>query len=665
MNLAARKRLRLKLRDLAALSAFIAVALSGTLPLWVNVAFAGAWVSSMFGVRPLARRPVLTVLVLLGTAVVLFGLAFRGAMDLVVSAASFALLVTAQRMTSEPGPTTDQQVLLASLLLMAGAAALSGEMWYALSLLSFGTFACLALGLAVIEGPEERDGELPVKPVLTQVMVGVALALVGGLAFFVLFPRLSWNMAARRTPPGVLGGTTGMSDRVRLGGSGNLKTSARIVLRAKLEPDPKTDELEQYWVGRVFDHFDGKEWKGSGADQPARTRVQVSTTARKFVVQRIELLPAYEARTLVGLDTPFVFDGAMALSTNGQAAVGLIEAKDEEVRFAGNGNGYQYSVASRDPEARAAESGEVDPKYLALPTLDPRIAELAKRIVGDEKRPLEAARKLERYLRSSYSYSLTLAGDVDDPLADFLLTRREGHCEHFATGLAVLLRAVGIPARVTAGFFGGQRVNDAYVLRAGDAHAWVQAYIRGTGWVRFDATPESGRRNNTSYLLNTVTTWYERLEQLWQSRVVDYSFQDQLKMVNGLVRPPPSTEAESPSLTRLPRRAIAVAFGVALSVFLVLRALWRPARRKPHPAATFLDEIEVRLERAHIARHEGEGLEELSTRLTQAGHPLAPAVQRAAKRYLEARFGQKALAKDERAALLAALIARPGPRQTL
>ena len=295
-------------------------------------------------------------------------------------------------------------------------------------------------------------------------------------------------MAARRTPPGILGGTTGMSDRVRLGGGGTLKTSARVVLRARLEPDPGDAELDRYWVGRFFDEFDGTEWKGSGKEQPAKQRVQLGPSTSRYLVQRIELLPAYDSRTLVGIDAPLIFDGATVLSTTGQSNTGLIEVSGEEVRFSTGGNAYTYTVASRVPQGVSETEASVEPKYLVLPPgLDPRIAQLAQTIAGTETDPRRVARMLEAHLRTRYSYTLELAGDLDAPLSDFLFTRKEGHCEHFATALAVMLRTRGIPARVTAGFFGGERINDRYMVRAGDAHAWVQAFI--ARWCRCSFQP--------------------------------------------------------------------------------------------------------------------------------------------------------------------------------
>ncbi len=665
MNLAPRRALRLRLRDLAAASSFAAVALSGSLPSYVTVLFLASLVLSLAGRRPFASRPVWSVLLLLGMAVIVFGLAFRGVIDLVIAAVSFATLVTGQRMLSEPSPGTDQQVLLASLLLMAGAAALSGDVWFALCLLSFGVFACLSLGLVVVEGPVERDEDLPLAPVMRQVSIGVAIALVGGISFFILFPRLSWNVAARRTGPGLLGGTTGMTDRVRLGGGGDIKTSARVVLRAKLEPNPGKERLERYWVGRHFDSFDGREWRGTGTPGEAKPRVMLGDPSQA-TIQRIELLPAYESRTLVGLEHPVYFGPASALNNGGTTQAMLIRVGDEEVRFAEDANAYTYTAQSRaDYPMLEDDEAKLAPLTRLPETLDPRVTALAQRVAGDAKDPEQIGRRLENWLRNNLEYTLALPGEVDDPLSDFLFVRKAGHCEHFATALAVMLRTRGVPSRVVGGFFGGELVGNRYVVRAGDAHAWVEAYSPVRGWVTLDATPDDGRGSRPQALIARLVNTYEQLEELWRSRVVDYSIIDQWNFVRGLIRPPNNAGAgddERPeptaSRTRTPTRAIVVALAAALLTWVVWQRLTR-RRAATHPAADFLGELERKLQEAQIAFLPGEDIEQLPQRLRRQHHRLAEPIGRASRRYLEARFGGRPLSKAERRELLNALSGPP------
>src|SRR6185503_3956246 len=141
---------------------------------------------------------------------------------------------TSHRLLSEPSTGTDQQVHLTSLLMLAGGAALTGELWFGACLAVFAIFSTLSLGLSVLE-PEGgvSDEQLEVRPVLSSISWGTSFAILGGVAFFVVFPRLSWNVAAGARGPG-LGGVTGMSDRVQLGGTGDIKSSPRVVARIKL-----------------------------------------------------------------------------------------------------------------------------------------------------------------------------------------------------------------------------------------------------------------------------------------------------------------------------------------------------------------------------------------------------------------------------------------------
>ncbi len=655
-----RHRLRQRLRDVAAMAAFASAALSGALPAWVVATFGACWLLSLAGKRPFAARPALSAALLLVAALVLFGLAWRGVLDLLVAAGTFATLVTSQRMLAAPTRETDQQVLLASVLLLAGGAALSGEIWYAACLFLFGLSGSLALGLGIIEGPVETESWLPVRPVLAQLSLGMVFAIAGAIVFFVAFPRMSWNIASRRTGPGLLGGTAGMSDTVRLGGGGSIKTNARAVMRASLSPDPGVEQLERYWVGRVFDTFEGQEWRGHGTEGRLTARVKVGAMAwRETITQRIELLPAYESRTLVALETPITFDEAVGLTTSGSGPAMLAQLEGEEVHVATPANGYRYVAVSSE----AAGPGPIEPidrqRYLQLPrNLDPRVKALAERLKGSATTPKAIAVRLEEELRRRNAYTLELPGDVADPLADFLFVRKEGHCEHFASALTVMLRTLGIPARVAAGFFGGERAGGRYVLRAGDAHAWTQAWFEDEGWVRFDATPSDGRRRQTGSVLASLVSFYERLEEAWRRRVLDYSLIDQVNAVRTLVRPPPEARG-TPKLSGLPSaRSLGLGLFLAVATFLTVRRLGRAGPPRPHPAAGFLEAIERRLSDLGVHRLDGEPLEELSARLRTSQHPLAAPVSLAARRYLEARFGGRPLVPGEAPRLLAAL-ARP------
>lgn len=654
-------RLRLVLRDLAAGAAFGAMAVSGQLPVWSLAVFLLTLVLALCDVRLVARHARLSALLLLVTAVLLGLQLTSGAMNAVVAACSFAGLIAAQRMLSTPDGAADGQTHLTGLLMVAGGAALSGDMTYALCLIAFGVLASLSLALGVVEAAVPDGEPVPVRAVLRPLSGGVAFAVAGAVAFFVLFPRLNWAMVGPRSAPGLgAASSAGFSNTVRLGGAGTIKSNPRVVLRATLTPDPGRDALDAYWVGRTYDTFDGQEWTNVAGAQRTERQITLRPATDTLLHQRVELLPAYGGRTLISLETPSRLGNAVAHTPTGTRSSTVQLHGGSEVRFTLTATSYTYEAYSLPPDAKAgahlnllqAESDQL----LALPEhLDPRVAQLAARVLAGEKEPLAAARKLTAFLQRDYAYTLELAGNSEDPLADFLFVRKAGHCEHFATALTVLLRSQGFSARLATGFFGGARLDGGYIVRAGDAHAWTHVLVPGRGFVTVDATPPSHRTSQASALLERVLALYEAVEARWRNSVVDYSFRDQFELASALVRPPrrPAQASNTLSSRLPPARAWLTALGVAFIVWRVSRFLARRPRRAPRMEATrLLDRVDAQLARARVPRFEDESLEDLTTRFAREGHPLALALVPLTRRYLEARFGGRALREGEAEHLL-------------
>jgi len=651
-------RLRLILRDLATGAAFASMAVSGQLPVWTLGLVGVALLVALTGRRPFARMPRVTALLLVPVAGVLYLRVAGGQMDLVVAACAFAGLVASQRLLSETSPATDGQVLLAALLMIAGGAALSGELLFAVCLMAFAVLSSLAMGLAVVEAAVPVGEPLPVREVTRPLSRGIFVAVAGAVAFFILFPRLNWNVGVRRAAPGLGVATSGFSDTVRLGGSGTLKSNPRVVLKAQLTPDPVTDQLGSYWLGRTYDTFDGQEWSTIGApNKRRRTRVTLRPGAEKQVYQRIELLPAYGSRTLIALETPSKLGNALAHTPTGNRRTTLQELGGDELRFVEEGLGYAYEVYSLPP-GTDTDPGKLDQteqdQLLAVPdNLDPRVTALARQVLGGEKDPLAAANKLASWLQSEYQYTLELGGDVADPLVEFLFVRKAGHCEHFATALTLMLRTQGIQARLATGFFGGERVGEEYLVRAGDAHAWTHVLVPERGFVTVDATPTAFRASQSLELLENLISVYEAIESAWRRSVVDYSFRDQMNLVRDMSRRQPSEPGEEQRFRLPPARAWGMAALVGAGVYGVWTYL---SRRKPRTktleATRFVDAVERQLATVGVRPRDGETLEDVSARLTQEAHPLAPTVSPLTRRYLEARFGQRPLEVGEAARLL-------------
>ncbi len=648
-------------RDVAAAAAFGSVALSGTLPLPVLIVFPVSLVLSLVGVRPLAGRRTAAVIALLVIGLLLFGAVALSTLDLVIAAVSFATLVTCHRMLADPTPQASRQVLLSGLLLVSGGAALTGEILFAVLLLIFFVAATWSLAWLVLGADHEVVDVDERRAISRQLIAGSAATLAMGLAFFLVFPRLSWNFASRRVAPGV-GGVTGMSDTVKLGGGGDIKTSARVAFRVEIIPDPDKERLDAYFVGRHFDAFDGTEWTSTAvATAPAaRIGLHRETPRINTVTQEYETTPAYGSRTLVALDTPTLFGRVRGLSVSGAQPMLLIHAPGDQVLAALDANSLTWSASSA-PVPRI-DRDEPSPAATRLPKqLDPRIRPLADRLSQGATGPGAIARTLEQELKRQYAYTLELPGDVGDPLADFLFTRKAGHCEDFATALAVMLRLEGIPSRITTGFFGGERSAARYVVRAGDAHAWVDAWVDGA-WVRLDATPDAGRSLASGRWSQAIARLWEQIEQWWRTRVLDYSFSDQLNLARSLVRPPRSAVESDPATESGPVGDQRRSLGLAVLVIGALLAIvwWRRRGRTPprHPASAFLDQIEARL-RARGIDVDAAPLEELTAVLRARNHPVAVPLAAACRRYLEARFAGAPLSADERTRLLSALESPP------
>ncbi|MEU6129055.1 DUF3488 and transglutaminase-like domain-containing protein [Saccharopolyspora sp. NPDC047091] len=165
------------------------------------------------------------------------------------------------------------------------------------------------------------------------------------------------------------------------------------------------------------------------------------------------------------------------------------------------------ALPSPTPQQLRATSGpaEVDPAYTDASGVSPRIADLARQITADAPTDFDKAVALQRFFTdrsNGFRYDLTTAPSTSgNALEDFLFRGKRGFCEQYASSMGVLLRSVGVPARVAVGFTPGEQDGDERVITTNDAHAWVEAFFPRYGWVTFDPTPlADGRTSLPDYL---------------------------------------------------------------------------------------------------------------------------------------------------------------------
>jgi len=194
--------------------------------------------------------------------------------------------------------------------------------------------------------------------------------------------------------------------------------------------------------------------------------------------------------------------------------------------------------AAKFRAASTEYSSNVTSTYLQLPAaLDPRITELAKQTTKYARTPFDKTLAIETFLRNRYTYTLNLTGKPgDDPLAHFLFETRAGHCEYFASAMTIMLRTLGIPAREVNGFLPGE-YNDLggdYIVRASDAHSWVEVYFPGAEWQVFDPTPAAPE--NEAGFLSRLGQYADWMEITWSEWVIGYDFVHQVTMAQNVQR---------------------------------------------------------------------------------------------------------------------------------
>ncbi len=163
-----------------------------------------------------------------------------------------------------------------------------------------------------------------------------------------------------------------------------------------------------------------------------------------------------------------------------------------------------FPETTADQLRRAAGDDPIDPEYLRLDDLDPRVQQLAEDVTRGRNNRFDRALAINNLFteQNGFSYSEETAGNLDeDALADFLLNGKTGYCEQFASAMAVMLRAVGIPSRVVVGYTAGYESGESRVITTDDAHAWVEVFFPNIGWTIFDPTPlVDGRTVTPAYV---------------------------------------------------------------------------------------------------------------------------------------------------------------------
>lgn len=399
-------------------------------------------------------------------------------------------------------------ILGALLLVLISELALS--LWFLVFPLVFMILALTAVAIGRVEAETSQAvlvGELKWLNVGKSWLGFATTALLISAVFFLLMPRLassqvtqaSWlpsrldlslgglsmlpSKPGASVAPGILPslwdrGRGGAGDYVSLGYTGSLADRAVMHVRSR---------VSSYWRGLTLDEYDGRGWL-----TPSPQIKLLEKSRRGFV------LPDSRA-SLPGERTYWqtyylLSDQPNAIFTGYKP--GEIYLPQTFQAFLEKGALYRTLsvVPYLRPELLRVDSvASEDITNLALPPISERTAALAESIVRGAPTDYDKAARLEHFLLTNYPYDLNV-GPLPpdrDAVDYFLFEQQAGYCSQFATAMAVMARQVGLPARVAAGYLPGyiDAMTGAHIVRAGDAHAWVEIHFRQHGWVAFDPTP--------------------------------------------------------------------------------------------------------------------------------------------------------------------------------
>lgn len=429
---------------------------------------------------------------------------------------------------------------------------------------------------------------------MTLFITGGILSMTAGLFFFL--PRTAraafQHLVSQRYR------IPGFSGEITLGQIGEIKQMSTPVMHVRfMRPE---QPLSLKWRGMALGQFNGRSWYSASYLKEEKLTVQ-----RNGLVQLIEEhhRPSrmydrleYEVHVRdIGTDTLF-FAGVPEYVNINAPLIKRLAGGSYRLPF-GSAGGMTYIVYSYLDRPGATNEVPADPlpallrqEYLTLPKIHPDIARLAAHLASGHSSQEVQAREIENYLRREYTYSLSLLKtEVPDPLAYFLFERKAGHCEYFASAMAVMLRTIGIPSRVVTGFQSGiyNPISGWQVIRASDAHSWVEAYLPRRGWTTFDPTPPDP--NGARVGLGTKLALYmDAAETFWQEWVLNYDLDHQLVLATRVQQSSRSAtwfDSISAFFTAVHKRAsqLVQRYGVPVAAILIFSALaiiYGPALKK-------------------------------------------------------------------------------------
>ncbi|MEM8756319.1 MAG: DUF3488 and transglutaminase-like domain-containing protein [Planctomycetota bacterium] len=569
--------------------------------------------------------------------------------------AHFMVLLAAIKCFERRTARDDGQLLLISIFVILSTAVSSSELVPGLLTLLYVLFVIIAAMRVQIDIVVPADDA---RPVGVARLGWTAYLLVGSLGFglFFVLPRDILRSEGGASLAQAQQGVAAFRESVELGTGGLISSDETLVMTAeivrRLPPSraprgrgggPQEDALGHAVLrfrGRTLDQYRDGRWEPSravseainetiavvGASSQRLGLFDAGTDDRVLVARVEQFAGASQGGTLFAIQKPSTFG---AVSGDVRLAVNRIDrtirSRDQIV------TGLEYEVTSM---VRSGDPPSFGVRDAVAPPPDPGYRAFAESIllpVGLEPDPLlrpqaddhAVVTLLSNWLRINKQYTLDIEPSPPgaDPTLWFIRSGRAGHCEYFASSLALLCRSVGIPARVVTGYLLTEYdpPSGRYQIRRSHAHAWVEAQIGLDDWREFDATPEGVFAGSNGRSVNPLTRWLSSIETAWLSSFVSFDRGDQDQIRSRFARvfggADTERERESRGASNRPRNVIAwilIGSSVLIGIWAAAGLFRRPARRGhpgiPPEAAAAVRELERFWKRRGTPRPRGSTL---------------------------------------------------------
>jgi protein-glutamine gamma-glutamyltransferase len=469
----------------------------------------------------------------------------------------------------------------------------------------------------------------------THLVKYVILAVILTAFMFVLMPRPFLTMPGLRTAMARAGGFADLQDQITYRDMASMSGRQRIAFVVRVERGVLPEI--PYFRGRVLDKTDGRRWFSSEEMTPMTKLIKPDpskTVFYRFIPYRLHSKVVYVSGVPVRVTGRL--GGALLITAGGEAII------DSPFIFA---DSYKVLAIQRPvPVMRKSESTDLDRTGVT-----PRIEKLAEQWASGSLSARDRAGTLVSRLRSGFKYSLRTPPPPEEvhPIEYFLFKSRAGDCEYFAGALCLMLRSIGIPARVVEGFAGDERTDqpNEFIVRFSRAHAWVEADLGDDNWTTLDPTPP-GNEASESYLWRLAADLYDSLDYKWTKNIIYFDRSDQAmifaaftELISGKISLP---FAISPALKPYVFPIIVVVCVLSIAAFIILRSRHKGTGFSGIYMMTMTDLVKKGILRNVHSWHE-ENVDEIIEKSPSLKDPVLKFMDS----YLYARFGSRGEISEE------------------